>query len=102
MQLWLWLSQFYYLFIPKLAEQLIWGCFVNSQGGLGRGIPADLHMEYLNRWGKEAVTNLDNKIPALISKMGKAVGKKANLMVTFDEMFNLPTRSSVHTAYSDE
>ena len=49
MQLRLCLSQNYYLFIPRLAEKLIWGCFVNSWGGLGRNIPADLQIEHLNR-----------------------------------------------------
>lgn len=29
------LSQYYYLFTPRLAEQLIWSHFVNTRGGLG-------------------------------------------------------------------
>ena len=49
------LVQYYYLFTPRLAEQLIWVHFINTQGGLGHNIPADLHMEHLNRACKEAL-----------------------------------------------
>lgn len=64
------LVQYYYLFTPRLAEQLIWVHFINTQGGLGHNIPADLHMEHLNRACKEAVSQLcANKTPQSISKM---------------------------------
>ena len=97
------LSQFYHLFTPRLAEQLIWGRFVNSHGGLGRNIPGDLHMEHLNRMCKDAVTHLGaNKTPASISKMGKALGPIATMMDTFDEILGLPAKSSAHAVYSDE
>ena len=35
--------------------------------------------------------------PASILKTGKALGKLANVMDTFDDFFFLPTRSYVHT-----
>ena len=40
------LVQYYYLFPPRYAEQLLTARFVNSKGGAGNNIPADLHMEH--------------------------------------------------------
>ena len=97
------LTQYYYLFTPRLAEQFIWGRFVNSHGGLGRNIPADLHMEHLNRMCKLAVTHLGaNKTPNSISKMGKALGTIVRLMDTTEDIFSIPLNSSSHKVYSDE
>lgn len=35
--------------LPRLSYEIIWSQFVNSNGGRGRNIPCDLHMEHLNR-----------------------------------------------------
>lgn len=43
---------------PMHASQLIWGRFVNTHGKPGMNIPADLHMEHLNRVVKEAIRGL--------------------------------------------
>ena len=60
------LVQYYFLFTPRLAEQFIWGRFINTHGGLGRNIPAGLHMEHLNRICKQAVAHLGaNKTPPI-------------------------------------
>ena len=67
------LSQYYYLFPPQLAQQLMWSRFVNTTGQKGHNIAADLHMEHLNRMCKDAVRQLGaNKTPkAIVMVSGK-------------------------------
>ena len=68
------LSQYYYLFPPQLAQQLIWSCFVNTTGQKRHSIAADLHVEHLNRMCKDAVRQLGaNKTPKAIVRVGKAI-----------------------------
>ena len=43
---------------PRQSAELLWSRFVNAHGLPGRNIPADLHMEHLNRVCKEAVRGL--------------------------------------------
>ena len=48
---------------------------MNSQGGPGQNISADLHMEHLNRLLKDAMTHLGaNKTPQAIVRASKALG----------------------------
>ena len=57
----------HYFFPPRLSQQLLWSGFINTQGKQGHNIPADLHMEHLNRSCKDAVSHLGaNKTPNAI------------------------------------
>ena len=47
-----------YTLSPRLSAELLWSRFINVHGHPGRNIPADLHMEHLNRLVKEAIRNL--------------------------------------------
>lgn len=49
------LCQNQYKLSPRLSAELLWSRFVNVHGLPGRNIPADLHMEHLNRVVKEAI-----------------------------------------------
>ena len=42
------LFQYYFLFSPRMAMQLVWNRTVNVHGRTGRNVSCDLHMEYLN------------------------------------------------------
>ena len=69
------LMQYYYLLPRRYAEQMLWGRFVNTRGGLGNNISADLHMEHLNRLLKDMVSHLGaNKTPCAILRASKALG----------------------------
>ncbi len=58
-----------------LCHQLMWSRFVNTVGRPGCNIPADLHMEHLNRSLKHAVSNLgSNKSQQAITRVWKALG----------------------------
>ena len=52
------LFQHSYGLLPHLSAELIWSHFVNVHGHPGKNIPADLHMEHLNRFVKEAIRTL--------------------------------------------
>ena len=70
------LAQYYYVLPPRLAEQMLWGRFVNYEGKKGKIISTDLHMEHLNRTSKEAIRHLGaNLTPQAIVQCGKAIGK---------------------------
>ena len=84
------LVQYYFLFTPRLAEQLIWGRFINTHGGLGCNIPADLHMEHLIRICKQAVAHLGaNKTPPSILKISHALGMLQKMMHNFDNILGV-------------
>lgn len=52
--------QYYLYTLPKQdAEQMLWGCFINSEGGPGHNIPAVVHMEHLNKLLKGTVSSID-------------------------------------------
>ena len=88
------LVQYYFLFTPRLAEQLIWGRFINAHGGLGRNIPVGLHMERLNRICKQAVAHLGaNKTPPIHIK--DQPGKSIYIFATL-----LPSLSSLDMLFS--
>ncbi len=97
------LSQFYYLLTPRMAKQLLWSRFVNSQGGRGHNIPADLHMEHLNRTCKDTLGNLGaNKTPQAIVRAGKAAGNISKMLKHFDFVNKITPGSSAHTRQSQQ
>ena len=80
------LTQYYFTLPPQYAEQMVWGRFVNSNGGQGNNISADLHMEHLNRLLKDAISLLGvNKTPQAILRASKALGVVKDILCQFDE-----------------
>ena len=55
------LLQHDFLLSPRLAEELIWGRFINTHGQAGRNISNDFHCEHLNRLCKNSITHLRAK-----------------------------------------
>lgn len=81
------LMLYYYILPPRYAEQMLWGRFVNTEGGPGRNIPADLHMEHMNRLLKGTVNHLGaNKTPQAIVRAGKALGVLRSVLEEFDHL----------------
>ena len=63
------LCQNCYLLLPQLASQLLWSRTMNVHGQVGKNIPGNLHMEYLNR---VCISHLGaGKPPKAISRVGK-------------------------------
>ena len=79
------LYQHTYALPPRLSAELLWSRFVNVHGRPGKNIPADLHMEHLNRLAKGAMKNLGaNKTEKAISRVGRALGTLGPLLDHFD------------------
>ena len=94
------LVQYYYTLSPRLAEQMLWGCFVNSEGKIAHNISCDLHMEHLNRDIKGAINHLSaNKSPKAILRAGKALHELTKILHHFDRL-NGTVLSDNHTRRS--
>ena len=62
-----------------------------------RNIPADLHMEHLNRIAKDAIKSLGaNKTKRAIERVGKSVGMLSPLLHQFDQEHGLKPISGAH------
>ena len=91
------LAQHYYFFPPRLSQQLLWSRFVNTQGKKGHNIPADLHMEHLNRICKDAVSHLGaNKTPNAIVRARKAISGIGKVLQQFDTSLSINDTSGYH------
>lgn len=79
------LYQYHFMLSPRQAQQLIWDRFVNTQGKPGRNIPADLHLEHLNRLVKGAIGSLgSNKTESCITRVGRAIGTLQPVLDQYD------------------
>ncbi|KAL5475266.1 hypothetical protein EMCRGX_G027343 [Ephydatia muelleri] len=96
------LTQYYFTLPPQYAEQMVWGRFVNSNGGQGNNISADLHMEHLNRLLKDAISLLGaNKTPQAILRTSKALGVVKDILCQFDGTTGV-CFTGKHTRRSDD
>lgn len=82
----------------QLSHELIWNRFVNVHGLPGRNIPADLHMEHLNRVCKEAIAGLGvNKTKKAIIRVGNSLGMICPVLAQFDSDNKVPECSSIRS-----
>ena len=78
--------QYYYILPKQYAEQMLWGHFINSEGGPGHNISADLYLEHLNKLLKDTICHLGaNKTPQAIIRAGKALGALEYILHEFDK-----------------
>jgi hypothetical protein len=97
------LAQEKFILSPRLSQQLIWSRFVNTHGGMGRNIPADLRMEHLNRILKDGVKGLGaNKTDRAIARLGKCIDSIDQVLNNFDEHHSVRSTSDYHTTASLE
>ena len=95
------MCQYHYILTPQLAEQMLWGRFINTNGRIGENILCDLHMEHLNRVCKDAVSHLGaNKTPKSIVRIVKALGPLTEILKQFDFLVGNHVSGS-HTCRSD-
>lgn len=70
------LAQEKYLLSPRMAMQLKWSRTINVHGLPGKNIPADLHMEHLNRECKQSISGLGANITDnSIQRVDKCLGR---------------------------
>ena len=97
------LRQHFFLLTPRKSEELIWSRFVNSVGRRGKNIPADLHMEHLNRLCKGAITGLGaNKSKRSITRVAEALGTITPVLANYDSQNNVADVSGLHNAPPQE
>jgi L1 cell adhesion molecule like protein len=86
----------YYL-PPRLRMQLLYSRFVNTQGRAGCNIPADLHMEHMNRTTKETLQHLGaNKTSQAILRSSKCAHAVMTLTSNFDKGTGIKEPSGGH------
>ena len=91
------LFEYEYTASPMHCHQMLWSRFINTVGKPGHNIPADLHIEHLNRALKEAVNNLgSNKSKKSIIRAGKALGTLVPRVKCFDALVQVSTPSPTH------
>lgn len=91
------LYQHDYSMSPRHAAQLLWSRCVNVHGRRGKNIPADLHLEHLNRTVKESIRGLgSNQTDKAITRVGKALGTIVPVLNQFDLDNNVPDTSGNH------
>ena len=79
----------------------VWDRFVNTQGRPGCNVPADLHMEHLNKWFKAVLRNLGANIqPHAIVRLSKAIGVVHSILSTFENELGRKKDSAKHTTPS--
>ena len=95
------LFQHSYGLSPRLSAQLLWSRCVNLHGRPGKNIPANLHMEHLNRLDKEVIKNLGaNKTEKAICRVGCAIGTIAPVLRKFDEQNDIDSPTGAHKVAS--
>ena len=92
------LAQQKFILSQRLSQQVKWSRFINARGGAGNNIPADLHMEHLNRVLKDGIKGLGaNKTDRAITRLGKCIDSIDEVLNTFDEYHQVRHTSDYHT-----
>lgn len=91
------LLQSKFLFSERKAAQLKWDRFVNTQGKPGCNIPADLHMEHINKQFKGVLKNLGANVqPHTIVRASKAIGAIHDVSLALESELNFTCSSGKH------
>ena len=95
------LYQLQYALSPRLSYEVMYTRFINVHGHQGKNIPADLHMEHLNKLAKDAIKGLrSNKTEKAIVRVGRALGTIFPVLLNFDEENNITLPSGAHNVSS--
>lgn len=95
------LCQHKYLLTERQSIQLLYSRFVNTQGGRGKNVSCDLHMEHLNKVCKEYVRDLGpNKTASSIVQVSKSIGIIDSVMTVFDSENGIDSTSGSHKKVS--
>ena len=87
---------------PRLVNQITWGWFVNTRGGLGHNIPCDYHNEHINKLIKESINHMGaNFSQKAMTKIARSVTYVSNLSNRLDQQCGIHPLSSSHTTTND-
>ena len=86
-----------------IAHELIWCRTVNSRGGAGNNIPADLFLEHLNRTLKEYLNGIGPNVSKnTIVQASKSLKCLLQISNHFDQVCNVRSVSMDHTKSSSQ
>lgn len=89
--------QYHHLLTERQRAQLVWSRFVNTHGRPGCNIPADLHMEHLNRRLKIALRHIAaNVCPSTIVRAAKSIGTINRICEVFERETRHRNKSDSH------
>lgn len=84
---------------PKQAYELLWNRTCNSQGGLGRNVPLDLHNEHLNRVFKDDLNTFRAQITeSSVKRSAQALGPMMKFLENVDSVIEHHPDSGKHTS----
>ena len=82
---------------PRIAHQLTWSRGVNVNGGKGKNISLDLHMEHLNRIVKDHVANLGPNVAIKsIIQCSKSLNGIMEVLQNVDDQLEVHPPSTAH------
>ncbi len=95
------LSQYEFLFTPRMQRQLLWNRTVNVHGKAGRNVSCDLHMEHINRECKGAIGILGSNISdETVGRVGRSIGELMKVTTQYDREHGVPPVSEKHSKRS--
>ncbi|XP_070548874.1 uncharacterized protein [Ptychodera flava] len=88
---------------PRDAHLLKWERFVNVNGGQGRNISLDLHLEHQNKYFKEDVKSFGGKLTEkAVNRVSRAAHSTEKILKNLDLEIKLDRPSGHHTVASNE
>lgn len=92
---------FKFKFSDRVAEQVLTARFVNTRGIIGHNMPADLHLEHLNRRLKRIIRHLGSNIqPSTLTRAAKGIGIVDDICKVFGESLGNSESSDKHSKRS--
>lgn len=87
----------------RVAEQIVWGRFVNRKGRVGCNVSCDLALEHLNRRVKTVLHHLGANIrDSTIVRAGKSIGVVDTICSAFEDSLEVAADAGCHRMPSDE
>ena len=97
------LAQHDFLLTERMAAQLKWNRTVNTQGGAGKNISCDLHMEHLNREIKSSIAGQGSNVSdQSFVRAGKCLKKHVAIQQQFDVENRVSSQSGKHSRKSNK
>ena len=88
---------------PYLSHQIIWGRFINTQGGKGRNLPCDLHNEHVNKVFKDIIQNMGpNFTKEACTWAARSVSSLQRVSKVFDKQTFIHSETVAHSKRSDD
>lgn len=97
------LVQYYFLFTPRMQQQLLWSRTINVHGKPGRNISCDLHLEHINCTCKTCIGVLGSSISDnTVQRIGRSVVELTKVTKNFDGENSVRAETGHHSKRSTE